>query len=156
MRLQKQTQRGFTLIELMITVAIVGILAAFALPAYQDYVIKSQVSEGLLLSDGAKTYMSEFYAQNGSFDIPVGAFAPATGKYVSSVQVNKPGGGNILVIYGNNVNQKIMGGNIVLTSVPQAECILQWSCNSQSMSGVTNSSPIDNKYLPSVCQGTNH
>ena len=63
----KNIQKGFTLIELMIVIAIIGILAAIAIPAYQNYTIRSQVTEGLSLADGWKTSISEYYAQNGSF-----------------------------------------------------------------------------------------
>ena len=63
----KSVQKGFTLIELMIVVAIIGILAAIAIPAYQNYTIRSQVTEGLSLADGWKTGIAEFYAQNGTF-----------------------------------------------------------------------------------------
>ncbi len=67
----KTVQKGFTLIELMIVIAIIGILAAIAIPAYQNYTIRSQVTEGLSLADGWKTSISEYYAQNGKF--PPGA-----------------------------------------------------------------------------------
>ncbi|MEO7200362.1 MAG: prepilin-type N-terminal cleavage/methylation domain-containing protein, partial [Dokdonella sp.] len=63
----KKMQKGFTLIELMIVVAIIAILAAIAIPAYQDYLVRSQVSEGATLSDGAKTAVAEYYANHGKF-----------------------------------------------------------------------------------------
>ena len=94
----KNIQKGFTLIELMIVIAIIGILAAIAIPAYQNYTIRSQVTEGLSLADGWKTSISEYYAQNGSFPtafqhrrrIPAGQSpcpAPRVGKYVGAIAV---------------------------------------------------------------------
>src|ERR1700738_4487846 len=97
----KSVQKGFTLIELMIVVAIIGILAAIAIPAYQNYTIRAQVTEGLNLADGWKTSVSEFYAQNGGCPtavttVPANAnqvtmyqAGATTGKYVSQVTVNK-------------------------------------------------------------------
>src|SRR5580704_482243 len=113
----KAVQKGFTLIELMIVVAIIGILAAIAIPAYQNYTIRAQVTEGLSLADGWKTGIAEFYAQNGTFPTgssPTGsatsfiATGTTTGKYVSSVVVG-PTAGQIVITYGLQANAKIQG-----------------------------------------------
>src|SRR3569832_868627 len=94
--MRKSIQKGFTLIELMIVVAIIGILAAIAIPAYQDYTIRSQVTEGLNLAGAVKAEIAEYYAQNGSWPTALGTGAGTLGhtateipegKYVSSVQV---------------------------------------------------------------------
>ena len=112
----KSVQKGFTLIELMIVVAIIGILAAIAIPAYQNYVTRSEVTEGLSPADGWKTSVAEFYAQNGTF--PTGftstgssttivALSATTGKYVFSVIVGT--GGQVQITYGLLANANIAG-----------------------------------------------
>src|ERR1700676_5367577 len=92
----KAVQKGFTLIELMIVIAIIGILAAIAIPAYQNYTIRAQVTEGLTLADGWKTCSSEYYAQNGTFPSCssttggagcIAAAGTSSGKYVSGITV---------------------------------------------------------------------
>ena len=102
MSIKAQAQKGFTLIELMIVVAIIGILAAMALPAYQDYTKRSHVSEGLTLAGAAKLGVTEFYADKGTWptsntDVGLGAANTITGNAVNSVEVAT--GGVITITY---------------------------------------------------------
>ncbi|WZB61421.1 pilin [Achromobacter xylosoxidans] len=113
--MNNKNKKGFTMIELMITVAIVGALTAIAIPAYQDYVIRSQVSEGITLASGAKPLVLEYYANNGEYpknnqDVGYGG---AVGKFVSNVEIRND---SIVATLSNEVNSKIAGKKVVLTT----------------------------------------
>ncbi|EMT8360798.1 pilin, partial [Neisseria gonorrhoeae] len=104
-------QKGFTLIELMIVIAIVGILAAVALPAYQDYTARAQVSEAILLAEGQKSAVTEYYLNHGIWpkdNTSAGVANPASnikGKYVQKVEVNN--GVVTATMASSNVNKEI-------------------------------------------------
>jgi len=140
-------QQGFTLIELMIVVAIIGILAAIAIPAYQDYTIRAQVSEGLNLSGGAKAAVTEYYQDRGSMPASntqagLEAAANIQGKYVSSIDA---AGGTIVVTYGKDAHQVISGQSIQLAPDTTAAGSVQWICTSPG-------NVIENKHLPAACR----
>ena len=161
----KNIQKGFTLIELMIVVAIIGILAAIAIPAYQDYTIRAQVTEGLNLAGAVKASVAESFAQNGEWPknnirAGVGNATDIAGKYVTSVSVNN---GTIRITYGNNVNQTIAGDTMALEpglsnnndvvwrcgEAPQPTVFSDLGTQSPSSGGLTN---LLNKYMPAACR----
>src|SRR5580658_3266581 len=122
-------QYGFTLIELMIVIAIIGILAAIAIPAYQNYTIRAQVTEGLTLADGWKTAIAEYYANTGTW--PAVANLTGTnvsiGKYESSVTVLT--GGSVQITYGGTaVNKNISGSVLFLLPWTDANHDVLWQC----------------------------
>jgi type IV pilus assembly protein PilA len=140
-------QAGFTLIELMIVVAIIAILAAIAIPAYQDYMIRAQVSEGINLSSGAKTAIWDFFTDTGRFppNNESAGLPPAAsikGNYASSVDVT---GGRISVAYeGAKANSHLKAGSQILVLSPLKEGgSISWTCKP---------STVEDKYLPSTCR----
>ncbi|MDX1500567.1 MAG: pilin [Woeseiaceae bacterium] len=144
-------QQGFTLIELMIVVAIIGILAAIAIPAYQDYTIRAQVSEGLNLSGGAKAAVTEFFQDRGTMptsnaNAGLAAAGAIQGNYVSSVTVGN-GDGVITVAYSSTAPQTahstLDGNSITLTADTTQAGSVQWNC-----AGVG----IQPKHLPAACR----
>jgi len=142
----KRRQQGFTLIELMIVVAIIGILAAIAIPAYQDYTIRAQVAEGIELVASAKVTTSEYFQNYGTFPADnnmAGLEAPGniSGKYVTQVEI--VAGGAIQVTYGNDANTLIAGAILSFTPTDNAGSI-EWDCNGDAA--------LPNKYLPNACR----
>ena len=143
----KSAQKGFTLIELMIVVAIIGILAAIAIPAYQDYIVRARVTEGLNLASAAETTVAE-NAENGQTNLTLGWNAPASTGNVASVAVDV-GSGTITVTYTAvaksvvlTMTPKVDGAALVGGTVPSDA--ITWTCQ------VTD--PTQDRYVPSNCR----
>lgn len=148
--MKKQLQQGFTLIELMIVVAIIGILAAIAIPAYQDYTIRAQATEGLSLMDGAKTSVAEFYTNTGRLPNSNSSAGLSTdtnikGNYVTQVVVSNAADSTITATYGNKANTALATKTLVLSAITSGGGSIAWTCKSTT---------IPQKYLPSSCKGT--
>jgi len=149
----KRLNSGFTLIELMIVVAIIGILAAVAIPQYQNYVARAQVSEAFSLMSGAKTAVAEYFITNGTFpaDNPAAGLpvnpADISGKFVAAVNVLRTpeGRGVITATFSNDTHPKLRGGEVALYANDTGGSI-NFTCMGEGAYGVD----ID-PYLPSFC-----
>ncbi|HTT41109.1 MAG TPA: pilin [Burkholderiales bacterium] len=155
----KAIQKGFTLIELMIVVAIIGILAAIALPAYQDYTIRAQVSEGPTLAEGLKTALAEYYASNGAWPsthTTVGFATAPSGSYVSAIT----SASNVITItYATNkTNTNLSSGTLLIAGTVDGNGDIAWVCgNSATPTGfgaVTAGygGAMQLKWLPASCK----
>ncbi len=173
----KAIQKGFTLIELMIVVAIIGILAAIAIPAYQDYTIRSQVTEGLNLAGAVKAAVAETYADRGAWPLTnkeagvvdnKGNMVTPNGKYVTGVTIDK---GTITIAYGNQANKNIADAasnklSLVPKVSPNDDVI--WLCGGNAGNNITpapadpasggpgaNNTSVAPKYVPASCRVQN-
>ncbi|HFC8213423.1 TPA: pilin [Neisseria meningitidis] len=157
-------QKGFTLIELMIVIAIVGILAAVALPAYQDYTARAQVSEAILLAEGQKSAVTEYYLNHGEWpannsSAGVASSADIKGKYVKEVTVAN--GVITATMLSTGVNKEIQGKKLSLWAKRQDGSV-KWFCgqpvtrtgtgtNSDDVTADSDKK-IETKHLPSTCR----
>ncbi|HEZ3000389.1 TPA: pilin [Neisseria meningitidis] len=170
-------QKGFTLIELMIVIAIVGILAAVALPAYQDYTARAQVSEAILLAEGQKSAVTEYYLNHGEWPANNSSAGVAStpsdikGKYVKEVEVKN--GVVTATMLSTGVNNEIKGKKLSLWAKRQDGSV-KWFCgqpverndkagtnndevkagtnNDEVKAATTTNTKIDTKHLPSTCR----
>lgn len=163
--IKTKTQKGFTLIELMVTVGIIGIVSAIAIPMYQDYTIRSQITEGITLADGARSIVTEYHSNHGVYPVSSSdaGYQGASGKYVSKVEIDN---GNVVATLGGEVNSKISGKLVVLTptvnsgasiTLSQATGMLDklFGINSavaQTVPGWGCYSNVEQRYLPNTCE----
>ena len=159
---QKKAQQGFTLIELMIVIAIVGILAAIALPAYQDYITRSKLSEATAALAEAKTTVAEYYAANGK----LGSITAPNTYGINTAIRNSPvlrnlevrGDGSTTVsiyavVYASTWNGTPVYGHFALSGDTNVDGTITWTCLPGSATDITTSAKVPSKYLPANCRG---
>jgi type IV pilus assembly protein PilA len=164
--MKKAIQKGFTLIELMIVVAIIGILAAIAIPAYQDYTIRAQVTEGLNLMSDLKAGVAEWYAQQGAWPttlVQLGVSNGASsksGKYVQKIELNT---GTLTATFGKQANSNITGKALALQPKISLNHDVIWLCGkrpapsgagdpSTASAAAASATTLVPKYLPATCR----
>ncbi len=162
-----RTQQGFTLIELMIVIAIIGVLASIAIPQFQDYVTRTKVTEGLSLAAAAETAVAATFQSNGalpvtgtntSYGLP--SSGSISGRYVASIIVNA-GSGKIVIDYNGNLGAGLPAGMLLtLTPATSPNASIAWACgySSVTIDGNTVGGPaagttVPPKYLPGNCRG---
>ena len=141
----KRAQQGFTLIELMIVVAIIGILAAVALPAYRDYTVRAKASELILAASAGKTSVSEYVGTNGQMPdaASLGAISQVS-KYVSDVTYTKTDASNgIITVTATAAEPAFSGKKIKLTGTVNATNQVNWVCSTVD---------VEVRYLPGSCK----
>ena len=144
--MKKQIQKGFTLIELMIVIAIIGVLAAIALPAYQVYVGRAQMAESLQLLDGVKSTVTEYHASQGEWPVDNNTAGinidpeKINGNYVKEVRIKS--GVITATMKSSGVARAIQGATVTFKPTASTDGSYKWDCDSTA----------GNQYLPAVCR----